>query len=36
MDFSFSDDQELFRQEIRKFAEKQLAPHYQSDDSPGG
>lgn len=35
MDFSFSDDQELFRQEIRKFAEKQLAPHYQSDDVTG-
>lgn len=35
MDFALSDDQELFRQEIRKFAEKQLAPHYQSDDVAG-
>lgn len=35
MDFSFTDEQETFRQEIRKFAEKQLAPHYQTDDVTG-
>lgn len=35
MDFSFTDEQETFRQEIRKFAEKQLAPHYQPDDVTG-
>ena len=35
MDFSFSEDQRMFRQEIRRFAEKQLAPYYQSDDVSG-
>lgn len=35
MDFSLTDEQEIFRQEIRKFAEKQLAPYYQSDDESG-
>jgi cyclohexanecarboxyl-CoA dehydrogenase len=35
MDFDFSADQQMFRQEIRRFAEKQLAPHYQSDDVTG-
>lgn len=35
MDFAFSDDQELFRTEIRRFAQKQLAPHYQTDDVTG-
>ncbi|WP_216892826.1 acyl-CoA dehydrogenase family protein [Nocardia alni] len=35
MDFSFTDEQEIFRREIRRFAEKQLAPHYQRDDVTG-
>lgn len=35
MDFAFTEDQEIFRREIRKFAEKQLAPHYQRDDVTG-
>ncbi|MGV9711007.1 acyl-CoA dehydrogenase family protein [Gordonia sp. NPDC003424] len=35
MDFSLSEDQEMFRQEIRKFSEKVLAPHYQTDDRTG-
>jgi cyclohexanecarboxyl-CoA dehydrogenase len=35
MDFAFSDDQEMFRQEIRRFSEKRLAPHYQADDVTG-
>jgi cyclohexanecarboxyl-CoA dehydrogenase len=32
MDFRFDDDEESFRQEVRRFAAKTLAPHYQSDD----
>src|SRR5664280_764813 len=32
MHFGFEDDEELFRQELRRFATKMLAPHYQSDD----
>ncbi|NKQ57457.1 acyl-CoA dehydrogenase [Amycolatopsis sp. K13G38] len=32
MDFTFSDDEEAYRQELRRFAGKVLAPHYQSDD----
>ena len=32
MDFRFDDDQESFRTELRRFAAKALAPHYQSDD----
>jgi cyclohexanecarboxyl-CoA dehydrogenase len=32
MDFRFDDDEESFRQEVRRFATKTLAPHYQSDD----
>ncbi|GAC49194.1 acyl-CoA dehydrogenase family protein [Gordonia aichiensis] len=35
MDFALTDEQEMFRQEIRRFAERQLAPHYQSDDLTG-
>ena len=29
MDFAFSEEQELFRSTVRKFAERELAPHYQ-------
>ncbi|HTK62879.1 MAG TPA: acyl-CoA dehydrogenase family protein [Pseudonocardia sp.] len=32
MDFSFDTDQEAYRREVRAFAERELAPHYQSDD----
>jgi cyclohexanecarboxyl-CoA dehydrogenase len=32
MDFGFDEDEESFRQELRRFAAKTLAPHYQSDD----
>lgn len=32
MHFAFDEDQESFRQEVRRFATKTLAPHYQSDD----
>ena len=32
MDYGFDEDQEAFRQEVRRFAAKTLAPHYQSDD----
>ncbi|MDQ0382377.1 acyl-CoA dehydrogenase family protein [Amycolatopsis thermophila] len=32
MDFTFSADEEAYRQELRRFATKVLAPHYQSDD----
>lgn len=35
MDFALSDDQQVFRTEIRRFAQKQLAPHYQPDDVTG-
>lgn len=32
MDYQFDEDQQAFRQEVRRFATKVLAPHYQSDD----
>ena len=32
MDYALDEDQEAFRQEVRRFATKTLAPHYQSDD----
>ncbi|MGH3413602.1 MAG: acyl-CoA dehydrogenase family protein [Marmoricola sp.] len=32
MDFAFDDDTEAYRQELRRWAPKVLAPHYQSDD----
>ena len=32
MDYEFDEDQQAFRQEVRRFATKVLAPHYQSDD----
>ena len=32
MDFAFSEDHELFRNAVRKFAERELAPHYQQHD----
>lgn len=32
MDFRFDEDEEAFRQELRRWAGKVLAPHYQSDD----
>lgn len=32
MDFAFDADEEAFRHEVRRFAAKTLAPHYQSDD----
>lgn len=32
MDYALDEDQEAFRQEVRRFATKVLAPHYQSDD----
>lgn len=32
MDLGFDADEEAFRQEVRRFATKALAPHYQSDD----
>lgn len=32
MDYSFDEDQEAYRKEIRRFATKTIAPHYQSDD----
>lgn len=35
MDFGFDDDQEAFRRELRAWAGKVLAPHYQSDDRAG-
>jgi len=35
MDFGFDADEESFRQELRRFAEKTLAPHYQADDRAG-
>jgi cyclohexanecarboxyl-CoA dehydrogenase len=33
MDFMFSAEQEEFRVELRRFAERNLAPHYQPDDT---
>lgn len=35
MNFGFSSEQESFRNELRRFAAKYLAPHYQSDDRAG-
>ncbi|UKD59297.1 acyl-CoA dehydrogenase family protein [Amycolatopsis sp. FU40] len=32
MDFTFTGDEDAYRQELRRFAAKVLAPHYQSDD----
>lgn len=32
MHYAFDEDQETYRQEVRRFAAKVLAPHYQSDD----
>ncbi|MBN9102719.1 MULTISPECIES: acyl-CoA dehydrogenase family protein [unclassified Pseudonocardia] len=32
MDYGFSAEQEAFRQELRAFSTKELAPHYRSDD----
>ena len=31
MHFGFDDDEESFRQEVRRFTSKVLAPHYQAD-----
>ena len=33
MDYGFDEDQEAYAREIRRFATKVLAPHYQSDDA---
>ncbi len=35
MDFVFRDEEEAYRQELRRFAGKALAPHYQADDRAG-
>lgn len=35
MDFAFDEDQEAYRQELRRFAGSVLAPHYQADDKAG-
>jgi cyclohexanecarboxyl-CoA dehydrogenase len=35
VEFGFSPEQEAFRQELRTFAGKVLAPHYRSDDAAG-
>lgn len=35
MDFGFDEEQETFRREVRRFATKVLAPHYQADDRAG-
>jgi len=35
MDFRFDEDEESYRQELRRFATKVLAPRYQSDDRAG-
>ncbi|MBV9923269.1 MAG: acyl-CoA dehydrogenase family protein, partial [Pseudonocardia sp.] len=35
MDFGLTTEQEAFRQEVRSFATKELAPHYRSDDLTG-
>jgi len=32
MDYGFDEDEEAFRAELRRWADKVLAPHYQSDD----
>jgi cyclohexanecarboxyl-CoA dehydrogenase len=32
MDFAFSEEHDLFRDSVRKFAERELAPHYQRHD----
>ncbi|CNG12791.1 Probable acyl-CoA dehydrogenase FadE [Mycobacterium tuberculosis] len=35
MDFAFTTDQEAYRQEVRRFAARALAPHYQAGDRTG-
>jgi cyclohexanecarboxyl-CoA dehydrogenase len=35
MHFGFDEDEESFRTEVRRFATRTLAPHYQSDDRAG-
>jgi non-ribosomal peptide synthetase component E (peptide arylation enzyme) len=35
MDFALDPDIQAYRQELRRFATKNLAPHYQSDDKAG-
>lgn len=35
MDFRFDEAEEAFRHELRRWAQKVLAPHYQSDDKAG-
>ena len=35
MDFAFSPEQQAYRGELRAFGEKELAPHYRSDDLAG-
>jgi cyclohexanecarboxyl-CoA dehydrogenase len=35
MDFGFDEDERAYRDEVRRFAAKVLAPHYQSDDKAG-
>lgn len=35
MDFRFDEDEEAYRTQLRRFASKVLAPHYQSDDRAG-
>ncbi|MFI5607806.1 acyl-CoA dehydrogenase family protein [Amycolatopsis sp. NPDC051903] len=35
MDFRFGEDEQSYRDELRRFAGKVLAPHYQSDDRAG-
>src|SRR5512135_1938139 len=32
MDFAFSEDDDLFRDTVRRFAARELAPHYQQHD----
>ena len=33
MDYAFSDDEQAFQTELRRFAANVLAPHYQADDA---
>ena len=35
MDFSFSENQEMIRDSVRKYAEAELLPHYQRWDRTG-
>ena len=32
MDFAFTEDEEVFRDTVRRFAYERLAPHYQDHD----